>query len=131
MARSLKIPDEPRNDNEKKIRELQSYNLAYATDYPFATSRLKDDFEKKRKFISKGKNIAFKKYDNFVLATAYFDIIPYHWHYPDVERKGDTIILKYKILEKHTYDFELRSIDKVVYVIWDNEEMPIKTVISE
>lgn len=65
------------------------------------------------------------------MATAYFEVNAYNSHYADVERRGDTIILKDKMLEKHTFDIPRRRIDKVVYFIRDNGSSPITTVISE
>lgn len=125
--KKMKYPVEP--DWEARVKELQSSDLLYSQLYSSISSKCKD-FEAMRKRV-KNKNIEFKRYEDMVLATAYFEVNGCNLHFPNVERKGDTIILKDQLLEKYSCDEEHRIVEKISFVISDVQASKIKTVISE
>ncbi|KFF06583.1 hypothetical protein B0A68_02020 [Flavobacterium reichenbachii] len=113
---------------EKEIKKLQNNDLEYFQDYYCADSK-DEDFEVKRKLVKK--NIEFVKYEEMVLATAYFEVNGCNSHFPNIERRNDTIILKYQMRNKYPCDEKHRIIEKINFVIFDQYVTKIKTVIAE
>jgi hypothetical protein len=122
------IQPEKHENYEQEIKKLQHYDLAYFQDYHWADSNDKD-FELKRKLVKK--NIEFVKYDEMVLATAYFEVNGCNSHFPNIERRNDTIILKYQRRRKYPCDEKRRIIEKINFVILDHYYPKMKTVIAE
>jgi hypothetical protein len=113
---------------DEEIKKLQNYDLEYSQIYYWANSEDKD-FDIKRKLVKK--NIKFIKYEEMILATAYFEVNACNSHFPNVERRNDTVFLKYQILHKYPCDEQYRSIEKINFIISDNYVTKIKTVIAK
>jgi hypothetical protein len=118
IAESYKknINPEKSENYEEEIKKLQNSDLEYFQEYYWAESKDKD-FEIKRKLVKK--NIQFVKYEEMVLATAYFEVNGCNSHFPNIERRNDTVILKCQMLKKYPCDEEHRIIKKVNFVIFD------------
>lgn len=130
IAESYKknIKPEKIENYEEEIKKLQNNNLEYFQDYYWADSK-DEDFEVKRKLVKK--NIEFVKYEEMVLATAYFEVNGCNSHFPNIERRNDTIILKYQMRRKYPCDEKYRIIEKINFVIFDQYVTKIKTIIAE
>lgn len=122
------IKPEKTIDYDEEIKKLQNYDLEYSQIYYWADSEDKD-FDIKRKLVKK--NIKFVKYEEMILATAYFEVNACNSHFPNVERRNDTVFLKYQILHKYPCDEQYRSIEKINFIILDNYVTKIKTVIAK
>lgn len=126
--RKLKsIPEEKINWPDS-IKKKQHLDIQYTQEYYWSDSDDKD-FELKRKMIKK--TVPFQKFDNSILVTAYFEVNGCHPHFPNMERKGDTIILRNQILHKNPCDRKFKVIDKINFMIADHYITNIKTVIVE
>lgn len=130
IAESYKknIKPEKTENYEEEIKKLQNNDLVYFQDYYWADSK-DEDFEMKRKLVKK--KIEFVRYEEMVLATAYFDVNGCNSHFPNIERRNDTIILKYQMRKKFPCDEKHKIIEKINFVIFDQYVTKIKTVITE
>lgn len=124
-----KIKPEQFVDYEKEIRKRQSDELSYFSKYFWSYSNDKKYLED-LKLVKKGV-VTFVRYEDMVLATAYFDVNSYINYFPNVERRGDTVVLKQEVYKKYPCDEKLRVIQKVIFVINDNQISKIKKVIVE
>jgi hypothetical protein len=130
IAKSYKknIKPEKTENYEEEIKKLQNNDLEYFQVYYSADSK-DEDFKVKRKLVKK--NIEFVKYEEMVLATAYFEVNGCNSHFPNIERRNDTIILKYQMRNKYPCDEKYRIIEKINFVIFDQYVTKIKTVIAQ
>lgn len=110
------------------INKRQHLDILYTQKYYWANSD-DTDFENKKKAIKK--NLPFIEFDDNILVTAYFEGNGCHPHFPNMERRGDTIILRNEILTKYPCDFNLRVIEKVNFVIFNQYIRKIKKVVVE
>jgi hypothetical protein len=113
-------------DYETEIKKMQNYNLLYYKQYYWSYENDKD-FDVVKKLVKKG-NIEFKQYENMIFATAYFDINSCISYFPNIERRTDTIILKEQLYKKYPCDEKLRIINKVIFVISNDQVSKIKKV---
>jgi hypothetical protein len=116
-------------DYETEIKKMQNYDLLYYRQYYWSDVNDKD-FDVVKKLIKKG-NIEFKQYENMIFATAYFDINSCISYFPNIERRNDTIILKEQLYKKNPCDEKGRTINKVIFVISNDQVSKIKKIIVE
>lgn len=127
LEKKLKPKPEP-NWNDT-IKKFQHSHLDFYQVYTWGESSDKD-FEEKRKLVNKPiKFIRFDKYN--IIATAYFEINGCNGHFPNIEVRGDTIVLKDQILSKGHCDEEIKRIDKINFYINDQFVPQAKFVIKE
>lgn len=110
------------------IDKKQHFDIQFTQEYYWSDSNEKD-FELRKKAIKK--KVPFQKFDNCILVTAYFEVNGCNAHFPNMERKGDTVILKDQILYKRPCDENYKVIDKINFMISDGNITKIKTVIVE
>lgn len=127
LENNLKPKLEPNwNDSIKKWQHL---DLSYYQEYYWADSGDKD-FEEKRKLVNKP--IDFIRFDeDNILATAYFEINCCNSHFPNIERRGDTIILKDQLFKKGHCDDKMKCIEKINFYINDQYIREAKFVIKK
>ena len=127
-SRDKKIKQEPEPKWTDSIEKRQHLDIQFTLGYYWSDSSEKD-FEERKKAIKK--KVPFQKFDNSILVTAYFEVNGCNAHFPNMERKGDTIFLKDQILYKKTCDENFKVIDKIDFMISDGYINKIKTVIVE
>lgn len=123
LEKNLKPKAEPNwNDSIEKWKHI---DLIYEQEYYWADSEDKD-YKEKLKLVDKP--IKFIRFEDNVLVTAYFEVNGCNSYFPNIERKGDTIILKYQLFSKGHYDEVSKKIEKINYFISDQYITEIKFV---
>lgn len=126
--KKLKRKVEAKINWEDTIKKLKHLDLEYTQEFYWADSDDKD-FEIKQRLVKK--KVPFKNFDDNIIVTAYFEVNACHAHFPNMERKGDTVILKDQLLYKNPCDENFRVIHKINFVIFNQFSPKIKTVIIE
>ena len=131
IARRFNPQIEREKSYDEEIAGLVSPDLIRSDSKLHADSNYKEHYDRKLDSLPKRKNLAFSRDKDKIVATAYFDFNACNSHYPNIERRGDTVILKNQMLKKYLCDRQHRRIEKITFVINDSHKTKIKTVLTE
>jgi hypothetical protein len=110
------------------IKLYKHENLLYDQQYRGISHSGDPDFNEKRKLVSKPLKI--QEFDGNALVTAYFEVNDCNEHFPNIIRKGDSIIVFEQVLDKSPCDVKSTRIDKVNFFIENKGINKAKTVIA-